>query len=49
MYCQNNFHKNDSSDPIIVTKESSKVKIISTVMRFTKDGWSDTKHENSAV
>ena len=37
------------SDPMIVTKESSKDQIISTVMRFTKDGWPDKKHENSIV
>ena len=29
----------DSSDSMIVTKKSSKDKIISTVMRFTDDEW----------
>ena len=39
----------DSSDPMIVSKESSKDKIVSTVMLYTKDGWPIKKHENSTI
>ena len=35
----------ESSDSMIVAKELSKNKIISTVMKFNKDGWPATKHE----
>ena len=34
---------------MIVAIESSKDKIISTVMKFNKDGWPATKHEDTAV
>ena len=33
----------------LIKKESSKDKIISTVMRLTKDRWPDKKHENLTV
>ena len=34
----------ESLDPMIVTIESSKDKIISTVMKCTKDEWPDKKN-----
>ena len=30
-------------------KQSSKDKIISTVMKFNKDGWPATKHDDTTV